>query len=513
MDKKLLLIKATTLLYRESQLEGTSENSAELVRSLLEGITLPEISAGMIDSERDQLAALKTICLEMCANGSQHKYEPVELMLKIRHAVRDEDSLYDSFKLGIETELEQNRIKLMCLNLKADIAAHISENEIQKIIQDAAYKLKVKRDTIPNVRDFISKVAADLEPFQKTGPTEDPAIVSSIVLSNKDQVANVMSAGSELNNDAGIMKTGFQGLNRMMQGGFRRGETWVMSALQHNAKTLFSLTLFKQIALYNKPYMIDPKKKPLLLRISFEDPLELNIPYLYRNIYENKTKMPVDMRDLEDPSRCAEYVFGEMGVNGYEIMMLHVNPILWTYRNICNKVLELEAMGYEVHMLALDYLAMVPTTGCNTLGPTGSDKRDLFRRMRNFCSARKTTLFTPHQMSTEAKMLIRQGLEADFVNEVANKGYYDGCRTIDQEVDGELYIHIVEEDSAKWLTIRRGKHRLTKQTPMKDLYATLKFQEVGDLPDDIMGEDTTYRKPGGTLVSSANARSHFDFSI
>ena len=73
-------------------------------------------------------------------------------------------------------------------------------------------------------------------------------------------------------------------------------------------------------------------------------------------------------------------------INGYEVMFVHVNPSLWGYRDVQNYVLSLEAEGYEVHVLMLDYLNMLDKRGLDNNGPTGSNIRDLFRRMRNFCA-------------------------------------------------------------------------------------------------------------------------------
>ena len=81
----------------------------------------------------------------------------------------------------------------------------------------------------------------------------------------------------------------------------------------------------------------------------------------------------------------ASYVKQRLGINGYEIKLLRVDPTKWTYMHLLNKVLELEASGYEIHVLMVDYLGLLPTTGC-LVGPMGSDVRDMFRRVRNFCA-------------------------------------------------------------------------------------------------------------------------------
>jgi hypothetical protein len=177
---------------------------------------------------------------------------------------------------------------------------------------------------------------------------------------------------------------------------------------------------------------------------------------------------------------------------------------------LCNKVVELEADGYEIHLLMVDYLKMLPTTGC-TQGTAGEDIRDLWRRMRNFCNTRNIPFISPHQLSSEAKQLIREN-RMNFVQEIAEKGYYDGCRRLDQEVDWELYIHIEKVNGVSYLTIQRGKHRFPRIIPDSMKYIVLQFHDVGGLLDDINGPDTTLRKPGGGVVGSGNEVPFFEFN-
>src|SRR5699024_3263055 len=99
-----------------------------------------------------------------------------------------------------------------------------------------------------------------------------------------------------------------------------------------------------------------------------------------------------------------------------------------------------------------DYLNMMSKKGCNQ-GPHGEEIRDLFRRTRNFFSKRGIAVVTPHQISTEAKTLLRNG-QSNFVQQIANKGYYDGCKRIDQEVDCEIYLHIVITNGESYMTIQ-----------------------------------------------------------
>ena len=283
----------------------------------------------------------------------------------------------------------------------------------------------------------------------------------------------------------------------MLQGGFSRGDTVVVGALQHKFKTGFTLTLFKQIALYNKPYMINPEKKPLLVRISFEDDITTNLKFLYKSLYENETGQKVNYEGLTSKD-IAKYVEEKLSVNGYHVKLLRIDPTQYSYLQIINKMLEYEAEGYEIHLLMIDYLAMIPTTGCITTGPMGSDIRDLYRRIRNFSSPRGITVITPHQLSTEAKQMIRDGRQ-NFVKEISEKGYYDKCRTIDNEVDLELYIHIEKVNRKSYLTIQRGKHRGADIIDDRSKYIVLPFTNIGDIKDDINTDEISLEKPGGYL--------------
>lgn len=496
MKEILLLIRAITLLFRESQLDIGVTSSPEIIKEVAETVRPPEMAVGSSDNDRDMVMGLRSMVVSMCTNAEGTKYVADDLLQKVRMLTRHDESLYDSLKEGIYGEMPETDLRIITGNIRSELNEYLREVRALTIIKEHSRKASFGREDIASMPEFIANFRAALEQYESNIKEKDPAIIGEVMLSDVDHVESVFRQAKELNNEAGIMKTGWQAINRMLQGGIRRGEEVVIGALQHNFKTGFTLSLFKHIAMYNKPYMIDPKKKPLLVRISFEDPLSLNFPFMYRNIKENQTHEYADVVNTPEVE-MAGFIHQQLTINGYEVLMLHVNPSLWGYRDVQNFVLAKEAEGYEIHLLMLDYLNMLDKRGLDNGGPTGSNIRDLFRRMRNFCSPRKIALITPHQLSTEAKMLIRQGNEESFVRDIANKGYYDSCKTIDQEVDLELYIHKVIADGKSWLCIQRGKHRLIQQTKEEYKFTVLPFYDVGDLRDDINGPDGSRKKPGG----------------
>lgn len=507
MDSRLILVKSIVLLYRESLLPSKTENSNDIIRVALESIKFSDVNIDL-NQEKNTLIALKQTTIEMCDNSTDHIYEKEELLHRLKMNCGDDEKFYELFFQGIDPDLADGPLKRTIINIRKSIHNHFREQKVEEILSKAAMEFKFRREKIKNVNQFVAEICGQLEPFQVDAIAKDPAIVSDVDIGDEKSTSSVFTEIKNVDNGSGMMHTGFQGFNRLTQGGFRRGEFVMISALQHNNKTGFTLNLFKQIALYNKPYMIDATKKPLLLRISFEDDITTNLQWLYQSLKENETGQKAIIGDIPE-EEMSTYVKEKLQVNGFHVKLMRVDPTQWSYRHICNKVLELEAEGYEIHLLMLDYLAMVPTTGCS-IGPMGSDLRDMFRRLRNFSNPKRITVITPHQLSTEAKMLIRDGRQ-DFVKMIPNLGYHDKCRTLDNELDLELYIHIEKVNGKSFLTIQRGKHRGVKIIPDAQKYMVLAFHDVGGLRDDINGTDTTLRKPGGGVIGGPDEIPFFSF--
>lgn len=493
MDNKLLLVKSITLLYRESQLAVKGDSSADLIRTAIETIKIPDVGVG-INTEREMLAGLKATLTEMCDHPADYEYDLKTMLTQLKLNCSYDEKLYEVFVSGIEDELPEPQLKRTIVNLRKAIQNHFREQKIDEVLNQASYRFKYKRDAIKDVNQFVMEVLAQLEPLQTLTTAKDPAVVGDIDIGDESGVRVICDEIKEADSDDGLIKFGWQGLNEMIQGGARRGDTVIIPALQHKYKTGFSLSLFMQAALYNKPYMLDPTKKPLLVRFSFEDDLKNNIQFMYQKLKYDETKTFVDVKSVTSEEMSA-YIKQRLQVNGYHIKMLRVDPTQWSYRHICNKIIELEAQGYEIHLCMVDYIGMLPTTGCNVSGPIGTDKRDLIRRLRNFFGPKKITFMTPYQLSTEAKMLIRNGLPEDkFVKDVAEKGYYDGCKALDQEVDLEIFIHLFKHNGETYLAVQRGKHRLPNIVEEKYKYFLMKFPKRMPIPDDLMGESIALRK-------------------
>lgn len=500
MNNKLLLVTCITLLFRESQLTNIHENSSSLVREVISSIKLPEMNLG-VGKEKEVMEGLQGTAIWMCNAPPDHKYELSEILQRLKMNVGDDEDLYNTISDGIVPEMNDASLKRLCLNLKRTLSDYFRECQVNEIISKAQYELKFNRSKIKNITQFISSVVTQLEPFQVGAVTKDPAVISDVDTSDTERMKSVFLDVQENNGGSTQFVTGWQCVNRMTGGGPRRGEEWIIPALQHNWKSGFSLSLFRQFAVYNIPKVSSPDKKPLMIRISFEDGEDKYFPFLYKAFKENETGQVFNLKKSKaTPEEMAKYVQERLAVNGWHTRFMHVNPSMWTYKDVCNKIIELEAEGYEIQICMLDYLLKLPTAGCDQ-GPMGHDIRNMFERIRNFMMQRNILFITPHQLSTDAKQLVRDGRQ-DFVKHLPGMGMYAGSKQIDQVIDGEIFLHIEWVNDKAYLTIQKGKLRRIEQVPKDHHYAALPFLDGGVILDDINGPDSSSKKPGHAPLGS-----------
>lgn len=518
MDHRQLLTKSLTLLWRESLIENKTENSNDTIRTAMEGIAKQDSIIGLSGSASDPIGALKEVVLQLCRNPLDQEYIKEDLLLTVKSATGDDTALYESVAQGINQELSPATIKKSVVNLRRELIDHFKEEAVMKVLDKATRDFRFNRTKHKSTASFVSSVVTELEPYQVATQRKDPAINDRVSIDDEGSVESIFSVVENENSGNGVIRTPWQSLNDVLDGGFRPGEFVMSCALQHEWKTGFSLSIFRGVPIYNKPFLLHKDKKPLIIRISLEDSLSSNFQFLFKAFKENETgecykdefKHVTDPETGEDKpvplisaKQKAKYVIEKMRVNGWHIEMLAVNPIEWTYKDLFNLIIEREAEGYEVKFCMVDYLLKLPTTGC-THGPTGHDLRNLCERVKAFFAARKCIFFTPWQLSGQAKEEKRDGAP-DLVLRLAGGGYTDGCKSLDHVVDVGLITNRVYKDREWYLDIINDKSRRVDPPPDELRRFALKFNNKGRhkgvILDDIGKENSAYRKPGGERVA------------
>ena len=487
-DKTNTLTKCIILLCREMDLYKDADNkdySIDLVKTIVE--LFSRESKPLLGGETVLIDSLIELLNSMV--NDIESYDLTSVVDSLSMLMKDHQSLFNSVSKSLNKELTESGLKKSIVSVRIQLNNYYREIEVKKRISRANFELGSGKFE-GNFKDYIDGLVLQLDSLNTKVSEKTPGVVTEIDIED-DSMTEVLSSVKSLDEGSGKMKTGWKELNTMLGGGWRRGEMAMIESLPHNYKSGLSQSLFLQASRHNQPMLIDKNKKPLNIYISFEDDAEVFGAFMYKYLYfEEHRKLPEI--DNVTPTEMHKYMKERLKVNGFHVKMLRINPTDWSFKDLFNYILKLEADGYEIHQCIIDYLSKLPPTGC--IGKGGVEYRDLYDRCRQFFSPKKITLITPHQVSTEAKQLIRNGISRlNFVKEIVEKGYTELSKQLDQVVDIEIAIAIAYMNKKPVLTMQRGKHRGAGILDDKDKYQILKFPYKAPIPpniDDVDGDDS-----------------------
>ena len=493
MVKMDILVASIVLLYRERE-NGIKDdaNSSELIRSII-NLNKPKKKDFAYDGEVGDLDNDITSFVTKMINEPSSYDDLTTLLGELKIIFRNNLVYYESIKDQLNTEMTEGGKKRSISTLRNKLLTYYNETLLIQQLNRLSFNLsngKIEK----SVQEDVMKILPELEALCKKTKTNDPGLMDTLTLSSTEEIKTIQSKLLEEKQEGGVLKTGWVQLNKMIDGGFYKGETTMICALQHSYKSGFTQSLTMQLARNNTPRVKDATKKPAIMYISLEDDMEKILKFMYRYLYYNENRELPDGTEHDitaiSPEAIKEYINSQIGITGYEVILLRADPALWTYHNIISTVNKYEALGYEIHALLIDYINKLPTIGC-VQGPAGVDIRDLWNRLRNLCSAKRIALLSPTQISTEGKTLIRNGVSPlNFVKEIAGKGYTEGSKQIDQVVDLEIYLHKAYQNKKPVLTVQRGKHRGHPIIDDNDMYFILPFPPKAPILENINSQTT-----------------------
>ncbi|BEG72383.1 putative helicase [Pseudomonas phage PA1C] len=497
---KQLLVSCVTLLCLEHRPDSPASPSTELIDKIVGSLEIKETT---VDHDHGRQTFLELRKLVQDLNKKvKHEFPSIaEVLQSVQVSCREENYLYEAVLNGVNENFPDGMAIMHRINsYRRSLNEYINDETIKAIMKEYSTKLLFNRGGGNDIAGMINEMGAKLDPYVKArAESRHPAEMGCLDFDNPEGVEEFFEAVQTTLSADGAFKLGWKGFNRVLGslGAFRRGEFITTAALQHNFKSYLVMLLFVHVALFNKPWMRDKSKKPLLLFATLENEISDNLLTIYKYIRENETGEEVIVKDI-DKREAAAYVCARLEENGFKVKMVRFDPTEFTIGGFTNYLDGLQGQGYEIQFLVVDYLNMLPKTGLDAK-VAGDDIRLLFRRMRNYTTPRGITFISPHQLGSDALQLMRENTE-DFVKVVANKGYYDGCRRLGQEPDLELFHHIIRHKGKAYLAIQRGKHRNTV-TAEEDQYVLLPFSNIGTIPWDIdKEEDYSLKVVPGSVI-------------
>lgn len=482
MEDKIALINCLALLYYTSK-SATDNTYSSLIKKITSSIKTPA-AVGDAD-DRASLIGLRKLVSDL--NTGELKFDRKSVLQKIRIFSTFDHTLLQVAEEAMPEDVGSDTQILDKLgSLASDISLFSRRKTVHDAVRRASFELNTEDSDFKSIISGLRESLAANDTAANGGklPSEVQAITSDDV---EGMQAVLEETKKQLSGTA--LRTGWKGINEMMgcNKGIVPGELWLMPALPHNGKTTFSLLTLLSFAFFNDPKLFAPEgKQAMLLDISLENDLNVNIPIVYRAVYEHFEQKPLNVEDI-DPVEGAKYIVQKVNESGWKIAFeRHINTD-FEVDTMATIFAKYEAKGNHIVACRPDYLGTIKRTGLGN-GTVGSDVREVYRRARNITSPRKCALLAPHQLSPDAKKLKAMD-PFKYVRQLPGKGMYDGCTTVDNEADGEMYLGITPANGVDYVEVQRGKHRTIINTPEKLRYVVMKFADLGILPWDVDTEN------------------------
>jgi len=491
------LVNMVILLLLEKKYNKTIE-SIDIGNDILKIFTNKKMST--ISGNSENATKLINFLKEIVENGISNIEPFIENLIIM---LADKPNLTAIISKQLSRELtEENR-----LYKRKELINYVKKEKTSVLLSEM---IRLVKNPSGNINNALNILHEKLNAISEYSPIQDGCIINEIDFENDDDIQKAAESTAQTLNQGAVLRTGWPCINEMLQGGFRRGEMWTIAALPHNYKSGLVKSFFLQLAKLNKPVLTkeNKDKKPLMIFFSAEEETSVVMTYFYSYLKYVKGGIIIDVEDPNfkpDVKEITAYLKEHLrdAVN-FNIKVIRIDPANTSYANLVSIIDKYIMAGYDISSVVIDYLSQISTIGCKTGGPNGTDIQDLFKRFRTEMSSRNILCITPHQLSSDAKRLIRNGIPAsEFVKHLPEKGYYQGSSSIQAEVDGELFIGKAKIGKDYYLTIQRGKHRIPTVIDPNKLFTRLKFTPGAPIP-----EHTTEHHP---CTANIDDEDDFDF--
>lgn len=503
MNLQLVVANLILLMYWERLQDGGARNEV-LCKETIKALRVKPLD-GESDGVRRAYSQLLALATKLLMN--YHKDVSKEyLESQVRLVTVDHPVLGDAITVGLHQELNNEGIVIYC-------------HQLVRELKDFERKLAYRNHLAKAMAQALSDEDYDLNQAARalTLAVENYAVNAELTIGNIEGVMDqvdfddedalrdwFLQSQKEIDPNE-IVRWHLKDLNRLFgeQAGGRRKEQILVAGLQHHYKSGMVMSMVRGAAMYNTPKPRDPNKKPLILLVSTENQMTINLRTLYAQVMNQLFGKAPKLKDI-NPAEAAKFLRDTFMRNGWHFKMVQVVPAQFGYYQMEEMVLMYEREGYELILMAVDYLGMCNTSGLTTSQITGRDKQALFNYSRQLMLRHDYIMLTPHQLSTQA-LDIDRDRPRKFMDEVPNRQFYHDCKTIGQEVDVEIMLHKIIIDGKAYLEVARGKHRGVDDTPEDHKYFVAQFSDAGIIDDVLLegNRKTTIAKlPQGGASSS-----------
>jgi hypothetical protein len=458
MNDLLVLVKILSALYQAKKLKDNNLIN-ELVETLEE---LPKPNPDVFQQDKETRESIRATIQWLLKQPNDEPIIKSLLMQRVELFCKNDDALKKTIEAGLEDcaddEMTRKLVYKHVTEVRMNGETEAFAKKFKSAIRDFYFKElhEMKKEDWGNLVDMIQ------ERINATYEERQSEIVHTITSDAPESFYDVIEMAKKENSKEGILKTGLQGINEGLEpdGGFRRSKMYLVNALTNRGKSLTMAHFLASVGMYNKPLLRKAVKIPTLLMESSEDTMDLIVMRMYKLATESKAQYDKSFQTSEKED-IVDTIVSCFKENGWYLIVNQIEANKDSMQHIFDRVRALEMKGHEIIWYGYDYLGLVPID--KIPGESKSDKLQiLFRRVRSFMIARGICFVTPHQLSPEAKKMLKEAddeSEVYFAREAAGKSLTETSTKITNEVDVEITIHVAKTNTRNYWTFCIGKQR------------------------------------------------------
>lgn len=509
MNDLLVLVKLLSAMYQAKILKDKN-----LIQELTEMLDeLPAPNPDVMTQDKNVRESIRA-AIHWLLNEAEEEPALIKSMLMQRAAlfIKGDMELKSAIEAGLEDfdseELRRRVAYKQITDIRNGMQDELFDKKFKRALKEVVYKdlADIKREDLSLVMDLIQ------ERVNSAFGERQSEVVLSVNTANPESMSAVIEMAKKENSPDGVLKMGIQGLNQGLEpdGGLRRSKHYMLEALTNRGKSFAMAHVTTSVGMYNVPMLRDKAKIPTILFESAEDAMELVLRRMYKLAVTIQHQEDIDFQTTETPN-IIEAIANCFKKNGWYLVINQIEANKDNRDAMFNRVRQLELKGHEIIFYGYDYLALQNIDKIS--GENKSDKLQLlYRQVRSFMIARGICFVTPHQLSPEAKKLLKElddESEVYFAREVSGKSMTETSTKITNEVDGVITVHVAKTSMKTYFTCCIGKQRGEGCAPEKRFFIYDLDPDLG-LKHDIHGKPMFRRTLQQRFNNNGDVENDFD---
>lgn len=344
-----------------------------------------------------------------------------------------------------------------------------------------------KEDIVKEFEQCINETQND---FRRSRHEE----FNETMFSLKDEafITAVTDTYNQLANPRRKLRTGMQGLNELLGGGFESGRLYVFFGLPGEGKSSTLLDLMYQLKRYNNDYKTkDPTKTPCIVMLTMENTIVESIERLFgmaciKNNSMTEYSLEEVMRMLRDEGELRL----DMG-SPIDLVIKYkpTNSVDTTY--LYTLVDDLEDQGMECIALFQDYIGRIRST--ERYSDTRLEYGCVTDEFKTFAENKDIPVITASQLNRDASKHIDEGRKSnksDLVRFIGRSNISESMLILNNIDAGFMIAPEVTQEGEKYLGVQRIKIRY-KASEREYVYLPY-IKNTLRLVEDF-GREATYR--------------------